>query len=185
MSNLNTARQAILAELKYVEEGAAYYQKRAAALRAALEQLESTEDPTVTPIRKAKSARNTGKPKKKTVVRKASSSKNALPKTSRDFWLQFIDQHAKTAAEVGNAAIALLGLEPKSEQARRLKSRLAPTLQALIKAKAIKDVGSGRDRKYSLASSGPSAGTKAKVKSMNAASNPMTATNGIVSAIAA
>lgn len=178
MSNLRTARQALLAELKHVEEGVAYYQKQAAALRAALEQLESTEEPAATSAKKTKGSRKAGKPAKSSVTRKASSSKNVLPKTSRDFWLGFIDQTSKTAAEIGNAAVASLGFTPTPAQAKQLKSRLAPTLQALLKSKAVKDTGSGRERKYSLASSGASGAAKAKAKSVNTPVSQTGSANG-------
>jgi hypothetical protein len=178
MSNLKIARQAILAELKYVEEGVAYYQRRAAALRAALDQLDSTEGPATTATQKTKGARKAGKRANPSAARKASSAKNALPKTSRDFWLSFIDQNPKTAAEIGNAAVASLDFTPNLEQAKQLKSRLAPTLQTLLKSKAVKDSGSGRDRKYSLASSGTSGAAKGKAKSMHTASSQADSANG-------
>lgn len=177
MSNLKTARKAIQAELKYVEEGVAYYQKRSAALRAALEQLESSEDPVVATTQKEKVTRKSGKRTMQTDTRKA-SSKNVLPKTSRDFWLGFIDQSPKTAAEIGNAAVASLGFTPTSEQAKQLKSRLAPTLQALLKSKAVKDTGSGRERKYSLGSSGTIAATKGKAKPTATSANVAGSANG-------
>jgi hypothetical protein len=178
MSNLKTARKAIQAELKYVEEGVAYYQKRAAALRAALEQLESSEDPVVATTQKANAVRKPGKRTKQTATPKASSSKNALPKTSRDFWLSFIDQSPKTAAEIGNAAVASLGFTPTPEQAKQLKSRLAPTLQTLLKSKAVKDTGSGRERKYSLGSSGTTGASKGKAKAMTASAKVASSANG-------
>ena len=178
MSNLKTARQAILAELKYVKEGIAYYQKRAGALRAALEQLESTEDPAATSSQKTKRSSTIGKRAKSPVTGKASSSKNALPKTSRGFWLGFIDQNPKTAAAIGNAAVASLGFTPTPEQAKQLKSRLAPTLQALLKSKAVKDTGSGRERKYSLATPGATGATKGKAKSLNPSATQAAPDNG-------
>jgi hypothetical protein len=180
MSNLKTARQAILAEIKYVEEGVAYYQKRAAALRAALEQLASTEDPATASSQETKASRKAGKRAKPAVTSKASSSKRALPKTSRDFWLGFIDQSPKTAAEIGNAAVASLGFTPTPEQAKQLKSRLAPTLQALLKSKAVKDTGSGRERKYNLASSGAPETDKSKAKPLSSPASQAGSGNGNV-----
>lgn len=178
MSNLKTARKAIQAELKYVEEGVAYYQKRAAALRAALEQLKSSEDPGAATTQNAKVTRKSGKHAKQTDARKASSSKNALPKTSRDFWLSFIDQSPKTAAEIGNAAVASLGFTPTPEQAKQLKSRLAPTLLALLKSNVVKDTGSGRERKYSLGSSGVTAAARGKAKPTATSANVASSANG-------
>lgn len=175
MSNLKTARQAILAELKHVEEGVAYYQKRAAALRAVLEQLEGSDNPVTTATRTSKVSHKASKQSKPAVARKTSASKQALPKTSRDFWLSFIGPEPKTAAEIGNAAVASLDFTPTSEQAKQLKSRLAPTLQALLKAKAVKDTGARRDRKYSLTSSGS---VKGKARSMKSKPNLGGSLNG-------
>jgi hypothetical protein len=178
MSNLKTARQAIRAELKHVEEGAAYYQKRATALRAALEQLDRTEEPVAASTQKTRVSGKAGKRAKPSVIPKASTLKNALPKTSRDFWLGFIDQNPKTAAEIGNAAVASLGFTPSPEQAKQLKSRLAPTLQTLLKSKAVKDTGSGRERKYSLTTTETSGATRGKGKSINAPSSDIASVNG-------
>ena len=184
MSNLKAARQAILAELRHVEAGVAYYQQQAAALRAALEQLDRTGDPAATSVKSAGAAAKTGKNtrrsgnNKRSGARKASSSHKSLPKTSQEFWLGFIGQEPKTAADIGNAAIASLGFEPTPEQARQLKSRLAPTLQALLNARKIKDTGSGRNRKYSLASAKGTTAAKAKTTSSAALSGTAGSANG-------
>ena len=151
MSNLTKARQAILAELRHAEKGAAYYQTRAEALRAALEQLEQSDNmPLSKAEKKTGAATKLSKGGKGAGGRKASSSRQGLPKTSQEFWLGFIGQQPKTAAEIANAAVASLDFAPTPLQSKQLKSRLAPTLQALLKAKKVQDTGSGRERKYKL-----------------------------------
>lgn len=171
MSNLAKARQTILAELRHAEQGAAYYESRAAALRAALEKLEQSDGAQATPARRqsgssksasAKALKQASKAGKRSGARKASSSRQALPKTSQAFWLGFIGQQAKTAADIANAAVASLDFVPTPEQTKQLKSRLAPTLQALLKAKKVQDTGSGRERKYKLASARATDAAKGK-----------------------
>ncbi len=169
MSNLTKARQAILAELHHAEQGAAYYQSRAEALRAALEQLEQSDNPRALPAQKKSAASaKSAKGSKPAAGRKASSSRQTLPKTSQEFWLSFIDQQPKTAAEIANAAVASLDFAPTAQQAKQLKSRLAPTLQALLKSKRVQDTGSGRDRKYKLGAAKASETAKGKAKSASA-----------------
>lgn len=178
MSNLAKARQAIQAELNHAEQGVAYYQKRVEALRAALEQLEHSDNPQVTAQRKTRAAGSVPQGSKRTGARKSGSSRQGLPKTSQEFWLGFISQQPKTAAEIANAAVASLDFTPTAQQAKQLKSRLAPTLQALLKAKKVQDSGSGRDRKYKLGAAKTSEAAKAKTKSTSTASNVAGLTNG-------
>lgn len=175
MSNLTKARQAILAELRHAEQGAAYYQTRAEALRAALEQLEQSENLKVTKAEKQSGA--LAKASKGAGGRKGSSSRQGLPKTSQEFWLGFIGQQPKTAAEIANAAVASLDFTPTPLQSKQLKSRLAPTLQALLKAKKVQDTGSGRDRKYKLASAKASDAGRGRTKAASSA-NAQALTNG-------
>ena len=178
MSNLTKARQAILAELRHAEQGAAYYQTRAEALRAALKQLEQSENLKVTQTDKKSGAlAKAGTGGKRAGGRKGSSSRQGLPKTSQEFWLSFIGQQPKTAAEIANAAVASLDFTPTPLQSKQLKSRLAPTLQALLKAKKVQDTGSGRDRKYKLASAKGSDAGRGRTKAASSANAPAL-TNG-------
>src|SRR5690606_30912577 len=178
MSNLAKARQAIRAELHHAEQGVAYYQKRVDALRAALEQLEHSDNPQVTAQKNSRAAATTNQGGKRAGKRKTASSRQGLPKTSQEFWLGFISQQPKTAAEIANAAVASLDFAPTAQQAKQLKSRLAPTLQALLKAKKVQDSGSGRDRKYKLAAGKASETAKGKAKGASSSSNVAGLTNG-------
>lgn len=150
MSNLKTARQTIEAELRHVEEGIAFYQSKAAALQAALEQIDSAEG---APSRKTRTPRqattdsNVGKRGKKAGAKKQNKE---LPRMTRDFWLDFISQEPKSAVEIINAAIASFSPALNQDQEKKVRQRATQALQALLSAKQIKDVGSGRQRRYFL-----------------------------------
>jgi hypothetical protein len=148
MSNLKTARQTIEAELRHVEEGIAFYQAKAAALQAALEQINSAEG---APSRKTRQARQ-ATPAVKKRGRKAGTKKQdkGLPRMTRDFWLDFISQQPKSAVEITNAAIDSFEPSLNQDQAKKMKQRATQALQALLSTKQIKDVGTGRQRRYFL-----------------------------------
>lgn len=151
MSNLKSARQTIEAELRHVEEGIAFYQAKAAALQAALDQIDSAEG---APARKTRQARHTpasgstAKRGRKTSAKKQGNK--GLPRMTRDFWLDFISQQPKSAAEITNAVIASFDPPLDQNQAKKIKQRATQALQALLGTKQIKDVGSGRQRRYFL-----------------------------------
>lgn len=150
MSNLKTARQTIEAELRHVKEGIAFYQAKAAALQAALEQIDSAEG---APSRKTRQARqaapgaSAGKRGRKAGAKKQDKG---LPRMTRDFWLEFISQQPKSAVEITNAAIASFDPALGKDQEKKIKQRAAQALQALLSTKQIKDVGAGRQRRYFL-----------------------------------
>jgi uncharacterized protein YukE len=153
MSNLQSARAAIQAELQHAMKGAAFYQSQVAALQEALEQLNSIAaagDAQVRPTKK--SARDAGKasaaekaPAKRSAGRAGSSG---LPSTAGDFWKNLIKETPQSAPEVLNAAIAALGVSPNKEDRRRLVQRMVAALNQLVTSGAIKDSGSGRARRY-------------------------------------
>jgi hypothetical protein len=150
MSNLKTARQTIEAELKHVQKGIAFYQAKAAALQAALEQIDSAEGAPPRKTRQARQAAPDAATKKH--GRKAGARKQAkgLPRMTRDFWLDFISQQPKSAVEITNAAIASFEPPLDQDQVKKMKQRATQALQALLSTKQIKDVGTGRQRRYFL-----------------------------------
>ena len=150
MSNLKAARQSIEAELKHVEEGIAFYQVRAAALRSALEQIDSVEGKPSRRTGQAKLTSKTASGNKRGRKPKEKKENNALPRMNRDYWLGFITQEPKSAVEITNAAIASFDTPLGEEEAKKMKQRATQALQALLSTKQIKDVGSGRQRRYFL-----------------------------------
>lgn len=157
MSNLKSARQSIEAEIRHAEQGIAYYQSKVDALRAALEQLQSAEGETVTPARRGRktgsgAAKRGRKAKASASVKSGSSGRrgSSLPRMTRDFWLGFISQEPRSAIEIINAAIASFDPALNADQSKKVKQRATQALQALLTSKQIKDVGSGRQRRYFL-----------------------------------
>jgi hypothetical protein len=174
MQSLNSAKEAIKAELAHVRQGAEYYQSLANALEEALEKLESVDfdEPQerqssqsgrrATGTRTAKSAagaastgrRGPGRPAGKTAgkvgrpAKSASTGGKRLPKTGMDFWMQLISGEPKSAGDILNDAISQLGLQPDGDQKKKLVQRQTYALNTLVKENRIADEGSRRTRKF-------------------------------------
>jgi hypothetical protein len=158
-TNLQSARQAIKAELTHAKEGVAYYTARVQALESALQQLESVEG-VGSASSKAEKPRKNAKPGKGAEVKRGRqarvtngeakrASANDLPSTGGEFWLKLIGSQPQSAVDISNAAIAVLGLKPDQKKAiQRLKQRVAPALAGLVSAHKIKDSGAGRERRF-------------------------------------
>jgi len=157
MSNLKSARQSIEAEIRHAEQGIAYYQSKVDALRAVLEQLQSAEGETAAPASRSRKAsagtvKRGRKPKSRAAGKRSTSGVrgSSLPRMTRDFWLGFIGQEPRSAIEIINAAIASFDPALNADQSKKVKQRATQALQALLTSKQIKDVGSGRQRRYFL-----------------------------------
>lgn len=178
MSNLKAARQTIEAELRHAEEGIAYYQAKAQALRSALEQLNTAEGGSSRRSEQHTSASAATVPQAKRARKSGTASKRnrSLPRMNRDFWLGFISQEPRSAIEIINAAIASFDPALDADQSKKIKQRATQALQALLSAKQIKDVGAGRQRRYflPLGKSSPNGKQAAKEKS------PHTDTSGTI-----
>jgi hypothetical protein len=165
MSNLKDARDAIQLEIDHVKSGFAYYQARMAGLERALNQLKTLgeEHPTAAIkaaapaiAQPAAAAAPAKKQKKGKTVRKARSTKSqgaskqvaALPSTGGDFWRSLITEQPQGASEILKAAIGRCGFELTKEQIRQLGGRQTFAINALVKTKKIKDLGTGRDRRF-------------------------------------
>lgn len=157
MSTLKSARQTIEAELRHAEQGISFYQSRAEALRAALEQLSQADGGSATASRSGKrgataaaTATATGVAGSSRKTRAGGKRSQALPRMTRDFWLGFISHEPKSAIEVINMAIASFDPPLNADQSKKMKQRATQALQALLTSKQIKDVGTGRQRRYFL-----------------------------------
>lgn len=157
-TNLQSAKQAIEAELSHARQGAAYYAARVQALESALNQLASVEgsagaSPEAKPrgnakVRKVSEARRGRQPGGASVAGKRASA-NGLPSTGGEFWLTLISDRPQSAVDIASAAIAVLGIKPdQKKQIQKLKQRVAPALAGLISAHKIQDSGSGRERRF-------------------------------------
>jgi hypothetical protein len=151
MTNLTSARQAIQSELSHARQGAAFYQARVTALEEALEKIKSADSPDVAP-QTSKATKQ-----KKTAAKRVTGRKNAvrgsagsgdLPSTGGGFWKNLITTHPQSAPEILIAAVEALGISPSKEQLKKLSQRQTNALHNLIKAKAISDSGSGRNRRF-------------------------------------
>jgi hypothetical protein len=153
MSNLQSARAAIQAELEHARKGAAFYQSQVTALEQALETLDSVSGVSSRPGRAvkktARSGRNGGEPAQASGRgRRGRRSDSGLPSTAGDFWKNLIKDTPQSAPEVLNAAIEALDISPDKDDRRRLVQRMVAALNHLVKTGAIKDSGSGRARRF-------------------------------------
>jgi hypothetical protein len=164
MSNLDTAKSAIQAELAQAKQGLAYYQSHVAALESALVQLGSLGVGTVLGRPGgAKRGRKPGKISSATITKPAKAARgrpakakkgralkgpNDLPFTGGDYWPNLVTSEPQSASEILHAAVAGLGFAPSAEQVKKLAQRMTFVLNALVKSKALRDSGSGRNRRF-------------------------------------
>lgn len=151
MSNLKSAKDALIAEIEHVRQGLEFYQSRIQALEQALATLSSL-DGVETAGAKGKRGRksavgeagDTAGPKKRASKR----SDTSLPATGKEFWMGLITSEPQSAREVLEAAVKALGISPSKDELKKLAQRQANALHMLIKDKAISDTGTGRDRRF-------------------------------------
>lgn len=142
MSSLKHARHAIQAELDYAKQGLSYYQSRVAMLETVLQQLDSTATPKVASKRKRVPANTPS------AVRIKPS--DAMPQTGSEFWLKFVTDKPQSAVNIANAAAKRLKLDPLADKPLflKLKSRVSPMLELLVKSEKVTSTGAGRDRRF-------------------------------------
>ena len=161
MSNLESARTAIEAELAQAKQGKAYYQAQVAALETTLGQLQNIGEANITaakgvrapktektvPALKAKRGRPAKADKN---VRPVKSTKGArdLPSTGGDYWQDLVTGEPRAAREVLKAAVDGLGFEPSPAQVKKLQQRMTFALNALVKDGKIQDSGSFHGRRF-------------------------------------
>lgn len=153
MSNLKSAKDALSAELEHAREGLAYYQARVEALQQTLASLSSLDGKVEQPAgmpgrgrrRKDVESDESSKPVKAGRGRK---SRSDLPATGKEFWTGLITAEPQSAREILESAVRTLGITPSKDELKKLAQRQANALHMLVKAGAISDTGSGRDRRY-------------------------------------
>ncbi|HEY8607986.1 MAG TPA: hypothetical protein VIM12_12805 [Noviherbaspirillum sp.] len=155
MSNLQTAKRAIEAELDHARQGLTYYQSRVEALEAAIGQLEDVEGAIASQPRSARpgrqkhaSTKTTGAKAAKGPGRPQKRAEADLPATGMEFWPTVIGSDPMAASEVLAAAVKSLGITPTREQEKRLAQRQANALSILTRKGVVSSSGSGRSRRY-------------------------------------
>lgn len=74
---------------------------------------------------------------------------SGLPVTGGEFWFNLVSSEPRSAVDISNAAISMLGIKPDQKtQIQKLKQRVSPALATLVSTQKIKDSGSGRERRF-------------------------------------
>ncbi len=156
-SHLQTAQDALKAEIAHLKEGIAHYAAHLQALEQALAQLRGVDGPVTTASEKKPrkkrgeaTAHVSAKRGKRASIKKENGGHKAgdLPKTGGDFWPNLLSDEPRHGAEVLKAAIDRLPFAPNDEQIKKLSQRMTFALNALVKAGKIKDQGKGRERVF-------------------------------------
>jgi hypothetical protein len=153
MSNLESAKAAIEAELSHAKEGLAFYHSRIEALEKMLSQLanvaglKSASPAQGKRIKKIAVGKRTKIVKGKRAARESGGA-NELPFTGGTYWTDLISERPQSVSEILDTAVGKLGFSPTKEQIKKLAGRMTFALNALVKTKQIQDSGSGRDRRF-------------------------------------
>ncbi|HJV81754.1 hypothetical protein [Noviherbaspirillum sp.] len=156
MSKLQSAKSAIEAEIAHAKQGLAYYQSRIDDLEQTLSQLDSIiaseSAPATQRGRRQKQPLSEGNRAKrgrtKHVVKDIATGGMDLPSTPSEYWMDLITDQPQTAPEILKSAVDSLGFTPSPAQVQKLRQRLTPALQALLKSEKIRDSGSRRERRF-------------------------------------
>ena len=157
MSNLESARAAIEAELSHARNGLQYYHSRIEALENMLGQLAGFQGGAAAPAArgkrgpKAKVAAKVAAAKPEKGLRRKGERKinsSGLPFTGGDFWESLVRDEPRSFPEILEAAIATLAFEPTKPQVQKLSGRMIFAINALVKTGKIRDSGSGRARRF-------------------------------------
>jgi hypothetical protein len=157
MSNLESARAAIEAELSHAKNGLQYYHSRIEALESMLGQLAGFQGGAVVPAsRTGRGTKAMPKPGGKAVrpekgVRRKGERKinsSGLPFTGGDFWESLVQDAPRSFPDILEAAIGKLDFAPTKPQVQKLSGRMIFAINALVKSGKIRDSGSGRARRF-------------------------------------
>lgn len=153
MSNISTARAAMIAELQHAKKGMAFYAARIVTVEKLLAQLEGVDAQSVP-------AEATAHPGPRKSMRAASAiqvqddpaaetGKASLPATRGDFWKNLVTEAPMSNKDILKAATVTLKIRPNPDAVKKLKQRLANALTMMTKDGSIKSDGTGRARRFS------------------------------------
>lgn len=159
MSNIESARAAIEAELSHAKNGLQYYHTRIEALENMLGQLAGFQNGAAVPASRVKrgpkaplkaGATVTRAVREKGVRRKGERKVNSsgLPFTGGDFWESLVLEEPRSFPEILEAAVGTLDFAPTKPQVQKLSGRMIFAINALVKTGKIRDSGSGRARRF-------------------------------------
>lgn len=156
MSNLITARIALLAELRHAQQGMKFYATRMETVEKLLAQLDGVDAEDDSP----KSAIGRKKPlyKRAALIDAAphysvpTVGKVSLPATRGDFWKNLVTELPMSNKDILQAAITTLKIRPNPASLKKLKQRLANALTLMTKDGSLTSDGSGRARRFSCSS---------------------------------
>jgi len=154
MSNLESAKVAIEAEIAHAKQGLAHFYSRVEALEKALLHIVAVDGGVLdvqpaaaTPVVKAAKSKPAKYVKKEKSAKPAKGGKD-LPFTGGNYWPDLITAQPQSGAEILHAAISKLGFEPSKAQVLKLTQRATFAINALVKAGKIQDSGKGRERRF-------------------------------------
>ncbi|MBV8665833.1 MAG: hypothetical protein JO269_05040 [Burkholderiaceae bacterium] len=148
MSNLESARTAIEAELLHAKEGFAFYRSRIEALQKMLSQLDSVNGAPVAGRRGRKPGALKQRPVATQKARRFAGNGHKLPFTGGNYWADLISEKPQSVSDILGAAVSKLEFTPSEEQVKKLAGRMTFALNALVKTRKIQDSGSGRERRF-------------------------------------
>ena len=158
MSNLHTAKLAIEAEIAHAKQGLDYYAEKVKSLEQALAGIVQAEGSTSaassTSSKTLKSPTKAGKRKTSAGKRGGNAQAGAatqvaeLPSTGGDYWKNLVATEPKSGRAILAEAINGLGFTPTKAQVGKLMNRMTFALNSMVKAGAIQDSGTGRERRF-------------------------------------
>jgi hypothetical protein len=157
MSNLETAIDAIKAEIEHAKKGLAYYTERVSSLEQALAGIAQADTghgngSLVLPGKvgaKHKAANRKGRKAKSAKGTAADAGQVAeLPSTGGSYWQDLVTAEPKSGRAILAEAINNLGFAPTKAQVAKLVNRMTFALNTMVKAGVIQDSGSGRERRF-------------------------------------
>lgn len=164
MSNINTVKSALNAEIKHAQQGITFYATRIAALEKLIEQLDRLDNaaganpalearakrPYARRVDPAAGASSMKAEKPQKAPKESKSSRGApLPKTGNTFWQSLLSDTPMSNQELLSAAIASLQIRPTTQDLKKLKQRLANAITIMTKDGSMHSEGTGRARRFS------------------------------------
>lgn len=163
MSNMNSVKSALDAEIKHAKEGIAFYSTRIATLEKMIQQLGQLEGAhQAEAIGKSGGKRKyTRSAKKGDSVASADETTNTmagasgsriaskLPATTAAFWMSLLSDTPISNKDIIKAAVTALKIRPSPADLKKLKQRLANAITIMTKDGTMLSEGTGRARRFS------------------------------------